>query len=323
MVRAFRTQITPLPLPAADFTGKTIVVTGANTGIGKAAARHFLRLNAAKVVLACRSVARGEKARVEIEEQEGRTGIAEVWQVDLGSFESIRGFCRRANELGRLDVVVANAGLQSFTYEAYEGYERQTTVHVISTFFMTLLLLPVMRRTIEKFQVTPYQVIVSSNGHMYTKLVTREAAESVFDAVRGDENMRYRYYDTKLIQVFVARELAKRLKESGKPLVVLNMVDPGYCQSDLLRGNEWELPIRMMMAVADRVLARSPEMGARTYVMAASAGQESHGMYLEDCGFSTPSPFVETDEGGDLQKQVFAELVEILDRIEPGIWGNV
>ncbi|KAF3000343.1 hypothetical protein E8E14_002509 [Neopestalotiopsis sp. 37M] len=324
LTRAFRTQVTPLPLPTTDFTGKTVIVTGANTGLGKAAAQHFLRLKAAKVILACRSVAKGEEAKAEIERVEGHAaGSAEVWQVDMGSFESVKRFCARANELERLDALVANAGLQTFTYEAYEGYERQTTVHVISTFLMSLLLLPVMRRTMAKFGAQPHQAIVNSNGHMYTKFEARLGEDSVFGAVKGDKNMRYRYYDTKLMQVFVARELAARLKASGKPLVVLNIVDPGYCQSDLLRTNEWELPIRIMMAIAYRTLARTADMGARNYVMAASAGPESHGLYLEDCGFSTPNPIVETEEGRELQGKIFDELVEILDRVQPGIWDNV
>jgi retinol dehydrogenase-12 len=248
--------------------------------------------NTAKVILACRSVEKGEKAKTENEAKEGKSGVAEVWQVDLGSFDSIKDVCSRVNALPRRDAFINNAGLQTFTYEDYEGYKRQVTVHVITPFLMTLLLLPIMRKTKADFQSDPHTVIVSSNGHMYTKFEPC-SAESVFEAVRGDHDMRLRYYDTKLMAVSATRELAKRLKLGERHLVVLNMVDPRYCQSHLLRAKELEWPIRVIMAVADKVLARTPEMGARTYIMASNAGLDSHGKYLEDseqyskpvCGF--------------------------------------
>ncbi|KAH7303661.1 hypothetical protein B0I35DRAFT_446378 [Stachybotrys elegans] len=322
IIRAFRTQVTPLPTPRGDFSQKVVIVTGASSGVGKASAQQFARLGAAKVILACRSAEKGEAARKDIESAEAVSGVVEVWPLELGSYESIKAFCARADKLDRLDVVVANAGLQSFKCEYYEGYERQTFVHVIAPVLMVLLLLPVMRRTLEQTQSVPYHVIVSSNDHMYTKFLPGKE-KSIFTAVQGDRDMRFRYYDTKLMGVLVVRELAERMKESKKPLVVVNMVDPGFCQSDLLREKGWELPVRMMMGVADKVLARSPEMGARTYTMAANAGVESHGMYLEDCELSTPSQIVNTGDGIELQKRAWNELVEILNSAVPGIVGII
>ncbi|VUC22512.1 unnamed protein product [Clonostachys rosea] len=322
IIRAFRTQVTPLPKPQSDFSHKTVIITGASSGVGKAAAQQFARLGAAKVILACRSVEKGEAAKKEIEAAETVAGVVEVWPLELGSYESIKAFCARADKLDRLDVFVANAGLMSSQCEYYEGYERQTFVHAIAPTLMVLLLLPIMRKTLEQTQSLPHHVIVSSNGHMYTKFLPGKE-ESIFAAVQGDRDMRLRYYDTKLMQVFAVRELAARMKASGKPLIVLNMVDPGFCQSDLMREKGWELPIRIMMGVADKILARSPDSGARTYTMAAEAGEQSHGMYLEDCGFSTPSPIVDTEEGKELQKRVWNELVEILNANAPGAVDNL
>jgi NAD(P)-dependent dehydrogenase (short-subunit alcohol dehydrogenase family) len=299
-----------------------VIVTGANVGLGKAAAATFVRLNAAKVILGCRSVEKGQKAAADIESAEGKKGVTEVWGVDLGSYESVKEFCRKANELPRLDVFIANAGLFAFTYDVYEGYERQVTVNVISTYLMAILLLPVMRRTIENFQSLPHQVIVSSNGHLYTKFPEQDN-ESIFETFRGDYEMPRRYQDTKLISVFVGRELAKRLKDGGKPLVVMNLVDPGYCQSDLLRDKGVYKSIRYTFRLTDKLLARTADMGARTYIMAAVAGEESHGLYLEDCKHSTPNPLVESEKGKQIQTKIWDELVEILERIEPGICGNI
>ncbi|KAL9627045.1 MAG: hypothetical protein Q9164_007723, partial [Protoblastenia rupestris] len=65
------------PVPKADFSGKTIIVTGANVGLGKEASKHFVRLNTHKVILAVRSVKKGEAAKAEIEAEGGRMGIVE------------------------------------------------------------------------------------------------------------------------------------------------------------------------------------------------------------------------------------------------------
>lgn len=64
--------------------------TGANIGLGKEAARHFVQLNAAKVIIACRSVEKGENAKQDIESTTGRKGVVDVWQLDLQSYDSVR-----------------------------------------------------------------------------------------------------------------------------------------------------------------------------------------------------------------------------------------
>jgi len=96
--------------PTIDCTGKTIIVTGANVGLGKEATRHFVRLNAAKVIIGCRSLEKGEAAKTEIEASTKRNGVIEVWQLDLQDYDSVKAFAKRAESLKRLDVVVENAG---------------------------------------------------------------------------------------------------------------------------------------------------------------------------------------------------------------------
>lgn len=146
-----------------------MLVTGANVGLGKEAARHFCRLGAAKVILACRDVEKGRVARADIEASTSKTGVVDVWQVDLTSFQSVKDFCRRANaELDRLDVAVENAGVAIGTFvEADGGFESTIAINVVSTFLMALLLLPLMRRTAARYNVEPRLVIVSSDAHMF------------------------------------------------------------------------------------------------------------------------------------------------------------
>jgi retinol dehydrogenase-12 len=161
-------QFASLPYPTQPFDGQTIIVTGANTGLGLEAARHFTRLNAAKVILASRSIAKGEEAARSIEETTGRKGVCEVWQVDLGNFDSVKKFTERAAKLDRLDVVCENAGIATGgAYEQMEGMESMIAVNVVGTFLMALNFLPILRKSGKKYGTVPKLVVTSSETHFW------------------------------------------------------------------------------------------------------------------------------------------------------------
>lgn len=175
--------VTP-PVPNIDCTGRTIIVTGANTGLGKEAVRHYVRLNAEKVIIACRSTEKGEAAKRDIEATTKRSGVVEVWQLDLASYESVKEFAKRAKTLKRLDSIVENAGIATSKYVAFGGNESTgklpystrkaaadrfaVTVNVVSTFLLALLILPKLQETASKFNITPNLCIVSSEVHFVT-----------------------------------------------------------------------------------------------------------------------------------------------------------
>jgi retinol dehydrogenase-12 len=96
--------------PDTSCKGQTLIVTGANTGLGLEASRHLVRLGAEKVILACRNLEKGEAAVRDIEASTKRTGVAEVWSLDLSSFESVKEFAKRVDGLKRIDAIVENAG---------------------------------------------------------------------------------------------------------------------------------------------------------------------------------------------------------------------
>ncbi|KAF4632335.1 hypothetical protein G7Y89_g5794 [Cudoniella acicularis] len=319
-----KNQWTPLPYPEASFDGKTIIVTGANIGLGLEAARHFTRLGAAKVILACRSIAKGEAAVHSIEESTGRKGVCEVWQVDLGNYDSVKEFCSRAAGLQRLDVVCENAGVASGTYSQSEGTENTIAVNVIGTFLMALNLLPVLRRSGKKFGVLPRLAITSSEVHQWAKFVERHE-ESIFEALKKNdpERMKDRYQVSKLLEVFFVRSLAAKMQEgthSNEP-VVLNCFTPGLCHSAL--GRSVTGIAGLIFYFMKLLLAKSTEMGSRTIVKAAEMGEESHGKYMNLCAIGEPSEFVRSEEGKKTQERVWDELIEILEKIQPGISKNI
>ena len=161
-------QFAPIPYPTAVFEGQTIIVTGSNTGLGLEAARHFTRLNAEKVILAVRNLEKGEAAKRSIEETTGRNGVAEVWQLDLSSYESVKEFARKAESLKRLDAIVENAGIATSKYTVFEDNESTITTNVVSTFLLALMILPKLRETATNYNITPHLVIVSSEVHGFT-----------------------------------------------------------------------------------------------------------------------------------------------------------
>lgn len=111
------------PLPTESFEGQTVIVTGANAGLGRDAVRHLVRLNASRVILAVRTISKGEEAQTSIEQEYGRKGVMEVWQVDTSKFASVRAFAQRAQSLDRLDAVLLNAGMWPKSFDLAEGHE--------------------------------------------------------------------------------------------------------------------------------------------------------------------------------------------------------
>ncbi|KAL8780689.1 MAG: hypothetical protein Q9203_003045 [Teloschistes exilis] len=188
--------ITP-PLPQHSLTNQTVIITGSNTGLGLEAARHIVRLNAHKVILAVRSTEKGEAAKRSIITsssvvegggcREDIDDVLEVWPLDLTSYASVRRFAHRAErELERVDVLLENAGMMTQRWQVAEEDELHVTTNVTSTFLLGLLLLPKMRETALKFGVRPRLVVVSSDLHFTTELPERKA-ERIFDKLNQRE----------------------------------------------------------------------------------------------------------------------------------------
>lgn len=114
-------------MPTATYEGQTVIVTGANVGLGLEAARHIVNLGAARVILAVRSIDKGEAAKKDIETTTGKTGVVEVWQLDLSSYASVEEFAAKALKLDRLDVLLENAGIATSSFKLLEDNESTVT----------------------------------------------------------------------------------------------------------------------------------------------------------------------------------------------------
>ncbi|KAL9100545.1 MAG: hypothetical protein Q9163_004083 [Psora crenata] len=311
------------PEPTVKYTGQTVMVTGSNVGLGLEAARWFVKLDAAKVILAVRSLSKGEDAKCSIESSEMRMGVVEVWSLDLASYDSVKAYARRAESLERLDVLVENACIVTSKWKMMEEDESTITTNVVSPLLHAILLLPKMRETSVKFNTTPKLVFVVSSMHWHTEFKERKE-EKIFDALADEKkaNMQNRYNLSKLLEMYSVRSLAALSTASNKPgNVIINCLNPGMVVSKAMR--EYEGITHILFKIFSAIVSRRTEVGSRTILNAAEAGQESHGQYLDDCKLGEPAPLISSEEGQQLQKRVWDELAEKLERIQPGILGNI
>ena len=212
--------------PTASFAGQTVIVTGSNVGLGLEAARHFARLGVAKLILAVRSVEKGEKAREDILASTKCKGDAvEVWPLDLGSCESVKSFVRRAQGLERVDALVENAGVNAGEWTLLDGRESMLQVNVVGTLLLGVMMLPKLRETAKEFKTQPRLVVVTSELYYMAKFPERKA-EDVYAALNEEKRFKKtdRYPVSKLIEVLFVRELSKYV---GKEEVVVDSVNPG------------------------------------------------------------------------------------------------
>lgn len=315
-----------LPYPTDSYAGKTVIVTGSNTGLGKEAARHYVRLGASKLILAVRGLDRGNAAKANIESSVpgfdgGKTAI-QVWQLDMGSYASVERFAARVNdELDRVDVFLANAGLARGAYSLVEDNEEMMTVNVVATFLLAALVMPKLKATAARFGTRPTLSITTSEVHGHTSFPQRQAPDgAIFAAVndRATAEARWgeQYPVSKLLEVMGVRAIADRYPASSFPVTV-NCVNPGLCQSELSRDRPtWAFWLLRLL------IARTTECGSRTLVHAGAQGAGSHGAYLSDCGIAAPSALVRREEGREAQDRVWDELVAKLEAIKPGVMKN-
>lgn len=283
-----------------DMTGRAVVITGGNAGIGKATAEALARLGA-RVVITARNDERGRQAVDEIQRAAGSDAV-ECVHLDLGSLASVRECA--AELLDRLDaihVLDLNAGgLLSRRQVSEDGFEMQFQANHLGHFLLTNLLLD---RVIAS---APARVIVlSSTGHNYARTGLN------FDDLQW-EGRRYRgssvYGATKLMNIYFAHELSRRLAGTR---VAANAVHPGFVRSQFaMSGDTRWMRIGVLIASP---FARSVHRGAQTVVwLAASPDAEREtGGYFFDCRRKEPSLAAHDDEAAARLWEVSEELAGI------------
>ncbi len=256
---------------------KTIIITGGNSGIGKAAAIQLASLGAS-VVLACRSKERGEEAAEEVRRATNSLDI-EPMQVDMSSQKSIRQFAIEFNRrYARLDVLIHNAAnfdhRQKERVLTEEGLETVFATNHLGPSLLTHLLLDMLKAS------APSRIItVASKG-----LISYPFLDIEFNNLYGERkfSMQHAYYHSKLAQVMFTFDLAERLRGTGVSVHCVRVGNVAIPDERLAHLPTWMLK----MYEVKRKFSMTPEKMAETYVWLAAdrLGEEQTGGYWDAPG---------------------------------------
>ena len=188
-VRLFKSQLFFTPLvPTGNYDGQVIIVTGSNTGLGFEAVNHLIRLGASKVILAVRSIGKGEKAvEAIIATAKCNPSRLEVWSLDLSNYTSVKAFGARARALPRLDAVIQNAGILTEKWGTVEGNEQHVTVNIIGAALVGLEVLPKLRESAQKNGIAGRLSFVGSDLHIIAKFTERNTNGSIISALNDNK----------------------------------------------------------------------------------------------------------------------------------------
>jgi NAD(P)-dependent dehydrogenase (short-subunit alcohol dehydrogenase family) len=235
---------TPKDLPSQ--TGRTVVITGANSGIGLAAARELGRAGA-HVVLAVRDEARGRTAADSI------PGDTEVRRLDLADLSSVHAFADGFEV--DIDVLINNAGVMAVPQsQTADGFEMQIGTNHLGHFALANLLLPRIRDRV---------VVVASGAHRMGSIRLDD-----LNWEQGGYKSWRAYGQSKLANLLFTSELQRRLAEAGSDVRAV-AAHPGYAATNL-QSHTGNVIQHVGMWIGNRLIAQSDEQGAWPTLYAAS-----------------------------------------------------
>lgn len=233
-LRLFRGKWIPPYDPQDSFDGRTVIITGANSGVGFEAAIKFVSLGASRVILAVRDISKGEAARNAIERRTNRQNVVDVWSLDMNSYASIKAFMIRVEqEAEQLDYVLLNAGISNPSFVMGEhGWEQTLQVNTLSTALLGLLMFQNLKNSLSRSgAVKPVLQITSSGTHVRAEVTPEHRqAGNILESYNTPEaySGQRQYGLSKLfIQLFVIHLANMASNVVGEPDVIVTSVCPG------------------------------------------------------------------------------------------------
>lgn len=271
------------PIPDdISLAGKTVLVTGSNVGLGLECSRYFLQLRASRLIMAVRTINKGEVAAEGLRAEFPDAQI-DVWQLDLESFASAQAFAARCEkELDRLHVVVLNAALGKMKFErAKEGRKREVTLQVnyLCTALLAVLLIPKLKPTVSSPDPGRLTVVASDVG-LGVKL--KEPVDGfILDPL--DKPETYQGFPQYAYSKFLITAFIAKLAEAIDPdEIIINVTNPSATKGTGFLVSIDSGIIKTILGTWLSLMGRPAVDAARIYVYASLVlGKESHGSYTE------------------------------------------
>eukprot|EP00752_Nemacystus_decipiens_P016210 g14497.t1 len=263
-----------------DLSGKTAVITGGNTGLGKETAVRLAQLGA-DVTIACRNP---DKAFAALEDIKAQAPGAQVsaMPLDLASLDSVGSFAKRFSSSSKpLDILVNNAGVMAIPERqtTKDGFEMQFGTNHLGHFRLTSLLMPSLLKSPDARVVS-----VSSSAHLFADKVEWDDLNAQAPGAYAPWKA---YGLSKLSNIFFAKGLQKRVDQKGAP-VTCTALHPGACRTELgrylLDPSQPVNPLLVPVLAAATLVTRSPKEGAQTQIACAAdpalgTGHKAGGLY--------------------------------------------
>ncbi|KAI9147223.1 Short-chain dehydrogenase/reductase phmF [Paramyrothecium foliicola] len=285
--------------PPADpkhlsFKGKTVLVTGANSGLGHAAAIKYAAQGASKLILGVRTQKKGEDAKAAIIRATGCSpDIFVIQTLDLARFDTIKDFAARVDaSVTDLHILQLAGGIAGMEYNlSPEGHVLDLQIGTYAFALLALLLLPKVRATAERLAASGsedycYISFVNSAASLEVKNEDIAKGQTLIERITDKSQFegRKQYFLLKLSAWYIMRGIADRINEGGdvqKTRVIVNVTCPGMCKTNMVRNAGFFQ--QLMMSLTWAVFGRSAEEGARTLVSGTGVGPEAHGrMWTND-----------------------------------------
>ena len=263
----------------ARLDGKTVVITGCNTGIGKITALDMSK-RGAKVVMLCRDTDKANIAAAEITAQ--TKGEVSVEKMDLASLKSVADCVERLEKsLKKIDILINNAGVMMCPLSKTEdGFEMQMGTNHFGHFYLTNLLLPLIKKAAPGARIVNVSSVLHRGAKIYWDDVNWE---------RNTYSSLAAYSQSKLANILFTRELAHRLQAEGITAYALH---PGVVATEANRHIKKYLSIFAFLANFFDLFVKSPESGAQTTIFCAVEEKirEETGKYYADCRETATCP---------------------------------
>ncbi|XP_029173163.1 retinol dehydrogenase 11-like [Nylanderia fulva] len=280
--------------------GKTVVITGANTGIGKETARDLYR-RGARIILACRNIQKANDALKDIKTNfpskkdrkqfQGNPGDLVIYRLDLSSLKSVKECAKNllTNE-SAIHLLINNAGVMMCPQETTEdGFELQLQTNYIGHFLLTLLLLPKMQSSGPGCRILNVSSLIHNYGAIHDDLNLKKSY-TPFKA----------YAQSKLANILFTKELARRLKGANINGINVYSLHPGVITTEL--GRHFSTTIFPGASTFFRLLMqpvfKNSEQGAQTtiYCSVDEKAADETGLYYKECRVAIPQWRAQNDQ---------------------------